>query len=43
LTGILRPPSERRHGLELGDRVRVVAPRSRMDELGRFFGSPFAL
>jgi putative transport protein len=27
--------------LELGDRVRVVAPRSRIEELGRFFGDSY--
>ncbi len=27
--------------LELGDRVRVVAPRDRMDEVSRFFGDSF--
>jgi putative transport protein len=27
--------------LELGDRVRVVAPRSRLEELGRFFGDSY--
>lgn len=27
--------------LELGDRVRVVAPRSRMEEVGRFFGDSY--